>query len=87
MPHYLTIHHEPGLSKEDMISRWNLLAEERRALWVRTWFNLSEGRRFCWWDAPNQAALEQIFTDHGVKWQEIVKVKITNSSEWRWRED
>jgi len=87
MPHYLTIHHEPELSKEDMVSRWSLLAEERRALWVRTWFNLSAGRRLCWWDAPNQAALEQIFTDHGVPWQDIIKVKITHSSEWRWRED
>jgi len=87
MPHYLTIHHEPELSREDVVSRWRLLAQERRALWVRTWFNLPAGRRFCWWDAPSQAALEQIFTDHGVTWQEIVKVKITHSSEWRWRED
>ncbi len=87
MPHYLTIHQEPELSKEEIVSRWILLAQERRALWVKTWFNLSAGKRFCWWDAPNQKVIEQVFTDHGVTWKEIVKVKITNPSEWRWRED
>ncbi len=87
MPHYLTIHHEPVLSRREIESRWDVLAEERRALWVKTWYNLSEGRRFCWWDAPDGTTLEKIFSDHGVNWEEIVKVNITGPSDWRWRVD
>lgn len=87
MPHYMTIHIEPELSPEKVQARWTELAQERRALWVKTWFNLAAGRRFCWWDAPNQAALEKVFADHGVTWEEIVKVHVTTPSEWRWRDD
>ncbi len=87
MAHYLTIHNEPELSREKTQARWAQLALERRALWVKTWFNLSAGRRFCWWDAPTQAALEKVFADHGVTWEEIVKVNVTTPSEWRWRDD
>ncbi len=87
MPHYLTIHHDPELPRENIESRWIELAQERRAFWVRTWYNLSAGKRFCWWDAPNQTVLEQVFADHHVTWEEIVKVDITNPSDWRWRDD
>jgi len=87
MPHYLTIHNAPVLSRREIESRWAVLAEERRALWVKTWYNLSDCRRFCWWDAPDGATLEKIFSDHGVNWEEIVKVNITGPSDWRWRED
>ncbi|MEW6349479.1 MAG: nickel-binding protein [Thermodesulfobacteriota bacterium] len=87
MPHYLTIHHDPELPRERIEARWIELAQERRALWVKTWFNLSKGKRFCWWDAPNQTALERVFSDHQVTWDEIVKVDITNPSDWRWRDD
>ncbi len=87
MAHFLTTHREPGLPKQDMRTRWIALADERRAVWVKTWYNVESGRRFCWWDAPNKEALEAVFRDHGVSWEQIVQVQLTTPSEWRWRED
>lgn len=87
MPYYLTIHHEPMLTRQEIESRWVVLAGEPRAFWIKAWFDLSMGRRFCWWDAPNRGTLEQIFADHGVRWEEIVKVNMTDPSQWILRED
>ncbi len=87
MPHYLSTHYEPSVPKEKLESKWIDLAQERRGTWVKTWFNLQSGRRFCWWDAPSKEALEKIFQEHGVSWEDIVQVELTTPSEWRWRED
>ncbi len=87
MPHFLTVHYEPGVPWEMIESRWKVLAQEVRAVWVRTWFNLDVGKRFCWWDAPSREALETVFRDHAVPWEHITKVQLTTPSEWACRED
>jgi hypothetical protein len=87
MPHYVTVHNEPGVPREIIESRWKVLAQEARAVWVRTWFNLDIGKRFCWWDAPNKEILEAVFNDHAVPWERITQVQLTTPSEWAWRED
>ncbi len=87
MPHYLSTHREPYVSREELESKWIELAQERSGLWVKTWFNLQSGRRFCWWDSPSRDVLENIFRRHGISWEEIIQVKLTTPSEWRWRED
>lgn len=87
MAYYLTTHYEPSASEDVIHSRWRVLARERRAVWLKTWFNLRLGKRFCWWDAPNKEVLEAVFRDHGVPWHEIDQVRLTTPSEWRWRED
>jgi len=87
MPHYLSIHDEPSVPKEEVESRWTNLAQESRAVWVKTWHALELTRRFCWWDAPDKETLEQIFRDYEITWTEIMPVRLTIPSEWRWRED
>jgi hypothetical protein len=87
MPHYLSIHYEPSVPKEKIESRWTNLAKERRAVWVKTWYGQDLTKRFCWWDAPDLETLEQIFRDYEIAWNEIVQVRLTTPSEWRWRED
>jgi len=87
MPHYLTVHRDPSLSKAEIEANWVRLAGEKRAIWVKTWFSLEGGRRFCWWDGPDQETVEQVFRDYGISWEEIVKVQLTTPSDWRWRED
>ncbi len=87
MPLYLTLHHDPELLAEEMESNWIKLAKERRAVWVKTWYNIEQGRRFCWWDAPAKEALEQVLRDHGIAWKDIIQVELTTPSDWRWRED
>jgi hypothetical protein len=87
MAYYLSIHYEPSVPREKVEGRWIELARERRALWVRTWFNLHVGKRFCWWDAPDKDALEEIFRDHDIPWDEIVQVEHTTPADWVSRED
>ena len=87
MPHFLSVHHEPSASREKIEARWVGLAQETRGIWIKTWYNLDVGKRFCWWDAPAKEALEEIFRDHSVTWEEIVSVELTTPSDWRWRED
>ena len=87
MPHYLTTHHDPAVSKERIEANWRRLAQERRAIWIKTWYNLAQGKRFCWWDAPDRMALETVFRDHDVSWEEIIPVELTTPSDWRWRDD
>ena len=87
MPYYLTVHHEPSTPPEVIEGRWHGLALERRAIWMKTWFNVQDGKRFCWWDSPNRDELESIFRDHDVPWDRIVKVNLTTPCDWRWRDD
>jgi len=87
MPYYLTVHYEPETPVETIKSRWIVLAQERRAKWLRTWFKLDVGKRFCWWDAPDEESLKQVFRDHDVPWERITQVRLTTPSDWRWRED
>lgn len=87
MPYYLTTHNEPTVTRETVETRWREMARERRAFWVKTWFTHDQGRRFCWWDAPNREVLELIFDHYKVSWDEIIEVEMTTPSDWRWRED
>jgi hypothetical protein len=87
MPQYLSIHDEPSVPREKVETRWADLAEESRAVWVKTWYVTDLTKRFCWWDAPDKETLERIFRDHEISWAEIIPVRLTIPSEWRWRED
>ncbi|MBI4965212.1 MAG: DUF4242 domain-containing protein [Desulfomonile tiedjei] len=87
MPHFMSIHNEPSVPVEKVESRWMNLAQESRAVWIKTWHVLDLTRRFCWWDAPDKKTLEEIFRDSEISWEEIVPVRLTIPSEWRWRED
>jgi len=87
MRHYLSTHHEPGVLKEVIETRWSTLAVDKRSIWVKTWFHRASGKRYCWWDAPNRETLEEVLRDHEVPWKDIIEVKLTIPAEWRWRED
>jgi hypothetical protein len=87
MPHYLCTHYEPSVPREKLESKWTDLAQERGAIWVKTWFNLQSGRRFCWWDAPSKETMIIIFQRNDISWEDIIQVEHTTPSEWRWRED
>ena len=87
MAHYLAVHYEESTPRERIEGRWIALARENRAIWLKTWYNFDLGKRYCWWDAPNKEALEEIFHDHGVPWEEIIEVEHTSPADWVSRED
>lgn len=87
MMNYLVVHYEPDVPLEIVESRWSKLADERRASWLKTWHNLGIGKRYCWWDAPNEEILEQIFHDRRITWERITEVELTIPADWINRED
>ncbi|MEW6351910.1 MAG: nickel-binding protein [Thermodesulfobacteriota bacterium] len=87
MAYYLAVHYEPKTPRDEIEARWVELADEKNAIWLKTWFNFAVGKRFCWWDAPDKDTLERIFRDHAVPWEEIIEVEQTTPAEWWSRED
>lgn len=87
MPHYMTVHYERLVAKEEMERRWVEMAKERRAYWIKTWYNVQEGKRYCWWDAPKKDVLKEVFKYYHVPYDEIIEVELTTPADWRWRED
>lgn len=87
MAHLLSIHYEPSIPRGKLVERWRRLARARNAFWIKTWFNMDLGKRYCWWGAPNKETLEGVFAAHDVPWEEIVEVKFTTPAEWIFRED
>ncbi len=83
MPTYLSIHHENTVDQVLLESRWTEISMDTRALWEVTLFNLEQGRRWCEWEAPDRAAIEEIFDELGIKWTEILEVEVTTASRWR----
>jgi hypothetical protein len=83
MPTFLTIHHESHVDTVTLESRWTEISRDRRAAWQATLFNVELGRRYCEWEAPNREVIEQIFRELGIKWTEILEVRVTISSQWR----
>lgn len=83
MPTFLTIHDENHIDRITLESRWTEISWDPRADWQLTLYNLELGKRFCEWEAPNAATIEQIFRELGIKWTEILEVGVTSSSKWR----
>jgi Nickel responsive protein SCO4226-like len=87
MPHYLCVHNEPSVPRETVEARWVSLAQEKRAIWVKTWYNWAIGKRYCWWEAAGPEVLERIFQEHEVTWEDITQVQLTTPRDWFGRED
>ncbi len=83
MPTYLTIHQETAVDRVLLESRWSEIAMDVRAAWELTLFNLEQGRRWCEWSAPDTQTVEQILTELGVAWTEMLEVEVTTPSQWR----
>jgi hypothetical protein len=79
----LTVHEEGGVDRVVLESRWTEIAQDPRADWRMTLYNLDLGRRYCEWDAPNREVVEQILRELGITWSDIVEVEVTTGSRWR----
>ena len=85
MPNYLTIHNETNVDKIVLETRWTEICKDKRASWHMTLFNITEGIRYCEWDAPSEDVLREIFEDLGIKHSEIIQVEVTEPAEWQLR--
>jgi hypothetical protein len=83
MPKFLTFHHEPERSWAKLEEAYRHLAKETTAVWVRTYYQTTEGFRICEWDSPSDETLVVIFKRMGVTFEKIIPVEEILPSRWR----
>ena len=85
---YMVTHKAPGLSWEVVERNWRKLADIEHAKWIKTYFNVGEGIRYCIWLAPNKKELEKVFADLDIGWELILEVEETSPDLWgsKWEE-
>ena len=79
----MVVHRNPDTSWKEVAKIWTKLAQVKSATWERTWFNKSEGVRYCLWHATDAGALKEIFSDLGISWESIVEVEETVPDIWK----
>jgi hypothetical protein len=82
MKKYMVVHRAPGLSWETVQKNWRKLAQNAAATWIRTYFNVDEGVRYCVWDSPDSATLIKIFTDLEISFESVTEVEETTPDMW-----
>jgi len=87
MIHLLSVHNEGSAPAEEAGSGWPALVREGDVTWVKTWRDLESGKRYCWWGAPGKEALEALFRNLEISWEDILEVKFTTPRDWIGRED
>jgi hypothetical protein len=85
---FMVVHDDPQIKWEHVERNWRKLAQLKEARWERTYFNRSEGIRYCVWFAPSKRALEKTFKDLEIAFESIIEVEETVPDLWgtRWQE-
>lgn len=88
MQTFMAVHHDPGVDCSKVQANWRKMAAVEAGHWLRTYFNDSDGWRYCIWQAPDAGTLQKIFDDMGVSCERIVPVEETVPDMWgpRWEE-
>lgn len=88
MKAYMVVHRAPELSWEIVEENWRKLAGVKTATWIKTYFNVDEGVRYCVWHAPDTPTLKKIFDDLGVSFESMIEVEETRPDMWggKWEE-
>lgn len=88
MKTFMVVHKSPELSWEIVEENWRKLANVESATWIKTYFNVDEGMRYCVWHAPDASTLKKIFDDLGISFESMVGVEETKPDLWgrKWDE-
>ena len=89
MKKYMVYHDAPDISWEKVEKNWRKLADVEEAKWLRTYYNIQKGIRYCIWLAPSAEELENIFEHFDISFETIVEVAETVPDLWgkkRWKE-
>ena len=82
MTKFMAVHKNPGVDCNEVQANWRKLANVESGTWVRTYFNETQGIRYCLWLAPSEEELKNIFTEIGVSWESIMPVEETVPDLW-----
>ena len=84
---FMVVHHDPNISWKKVEENWAKAAAVESATWIRTYFNRTEGVRFCLWMAQDSNNLKAIFKNLNVSWESVVEVEETVPDLWgrRWK--
>jgi len=83
MPKYLTYHSEPDRKWKDLEEKYEILAQETTAKWIRTYIEGDCMHRVCEWDAPSPEALHVLFARINIECRHIVEVTEVLPSRWK----
>jgi hypothetical protein len=89
MKQYMVYHDAPDIRWEKVEENWRRLANVEEAKWLRTYYNIEKGIRYCIWLAPSEKELENIFENFDISFETIVQVGETVPDLWgrkRWKE-
>ena len=83
---FMVVHHDPNISWKKVEENWAKAATVESATWIRTYYNRTEGVRFCLWMAQDSNNLKEIFKNLNVSWESVVEVEETVPDLWgrRW---
>ena len=82
MKTFMVVHKAPKLSWDMVEENWRKLARIESATWIKTYYNVDEGLRYCLWQAPETATLEKIFGDLAISFYSITEVEETRPDMW-----
>ena len=71
---FMVVHHDPGVDCSVLQANWRKMTQAEDAKWERTYFNNSQGFRYCIWLAQDQEQLKKIFSSMDVAWETILPV-------------
>jgi hypothetical protein len=85
MPKYMVTHRSPELNWRIVEKNWSELAGFEHAQWVKTYFNVEEGVRYCVWLARDIGKLKQAISFLDISWELILEVEETTPDMWDWK--
>ena len=83
MARFMVVHRNPDVSWEEIEENWIKLANVESATWERTWYNKSEGTRYCLWHASDMEGLKEIFGELNIAYESILEVEETVPDIWK----
>ena len=83
MARFMVIHRNPDVSWEEIEENWIKLANVESATWERTWYNKSEGARYCLWHASDMEGLKELFGEMNIAYESILEVEETVPDIWK----
>jgi Nickel responsive protein SCO4226-like len=82
MPKYMVTHRSPELNWHIVERNWSELAGFEHAQWIKTYFNVNEGVRYCIWLARDTGKLKQAFAFLDIGWESILEIEETTPDMW-----
>lgn len=76
MPKFIAVHKMPGVTKEMLEPMGKASQQDPNVRGIRSYTNLSEGKIFCEFEAPDEETLKAWFTKMNMPYESVTKVDL-----------